>query len=175
MKASSSSSFFRECVGHHDKIATSSTQLSPRVVKAMLLEENRLRLCDETMQLYNYARENKMDPFRVPELIQQEVARRFGIDEAVAVEAMRCAETLPQLSEADIREVREISHYRKYNRCKDGTLEVGGTVPLDIGLWKVRGTAGASAGPNVERLEAVTLSDVHQSGKPLVIMAASYS
>ena len=77
------------------------------------------------------------DPFAIPEMIQREVAWRFGLREEIAIEAMRCAETLPQMSPADVAEVREISHYRKYNRCQDGILQVGDTIPLNIDLWKL--------------------------------------
>lgn len=151
--------------------ATSSRQLSPAAIKALLREENRLRLCDETMTVYDRAREQGIDAFVVPELIQKEVAKRFGMREEVAVEAMRCAETLPQMSAEDVREAIEISHYRKYNRCQDGSLEVGGEVPLNIELWRLPLPMDSSA-----PLESTSLSHIqHVSGGPLVVMAASYS
>lgn len=151
--------------------ATSSRELSPAAIKALLREENTLRLCDETMAMYDRARERGIDAFVVPELIQKEVARRFGMREDVAIEAMRCAETLPQMSAEDVREVIEISHYRKYNRCQDGTLKVGEEVPLDIELLRLPLPMNTSA-----PLESTSLSNIqHVSGGPLVVMAASYS
>ena len=71
--------------------ATSSRQLSPAAIKALLREENRLRLCDETMTVYDRAREQGIDAFVVPELIQKEVAKRFGMREEVAVEGVPMA------------------------------------------------------------------------------------
>lgn len=121
--------------------------------------------------MYDRARERGIDAFVVPELIQKEVARRFGMREDVAIEAMRCAETLPQMSAEDVREVIEISHYRKYNRCQDGTLKVGEEVPLDIELLRLPLPMNTSA-----PLESTSLSNIqHVSGGPLVVMAASYS
>jgi hypothetical protein len=153
-----------------------STQLSPGTVKALLREENALRLCDDTLALYVEARKRGADPSCIPEMIQREVARRFGVSEQVAIEAMRCAETLPQMSSTDVAEVREISHYRKYNRCKDGSLQVGHSAPLDVDLWRLPPPSSASA-----PLVPSTLGMVHAAANsgframPLVLMAASYS
>ena len=153
--------------------ATSSTELSPAAIKALLREENTLRLCHQTMIMYDHAREQGIDAFVVPELIQKEVARRFGMREEVAVEAMRCAETLPQMSAEDVREVIEISHYRKYNRCQDGILKIGADVPLDIELWRLPLPLPVRT---PVPLELTSLSHIqHVSGGPLVVMAASYS
>ena len=126
--------------------------------------------------MYVEAREKGIDPFEVPEVIQREVARRFGMSEQMAIEAMRCAETLPQMSPADVAEVRMISHYRKYNRCQDGALRVGDDIPLDIDLWKVPPLSKESL-----PLTPSTLGMIHAAANsgframPLVLIAASYS
>lgn len=133
-------------------------------------------MCDDTLALYVEARKKGTDPFEIPEMIQREVAWRFGLSEEIAIEAMRCAETLPQMSPADVAEVREISHYRKYNRCQDGILQVGDTVPLSIDLWKLPVLSQESL-----PLTPSTLGMIHAAAnsgfhaRPLVLIAASYS
>lgn len=58
-------------------------------------------------------------------------------------------------------EVREISLYRKYNRCRDGPLQVGDLAPNP----ELRGLEG----------EALQLHDLLQDERRLVVFASSYS
>jgi len=61
----------------------------------------------------------------VMDALQRQVAREFGLQENVGLQALRHAEAL--LPGDD--EVVEISLYRKYNRCWDGLLQVGDLSP----------------------------------------------
>ena len=146
----------------------------------MLVLENELRLGPTAMRIYDEARRIGRDAMEVPEQVQKAVAAYFGLSEEVAFTAMRCAETLPQISAADIQEIRNISHYRKYNRCKNGNLNVGDPAP-DVCLWKFRrGGAEPSyqcslhsilRNPNLFQTEKVK----EKEGGPCLLLAASYS
>jgi len=95
----------------------------------------------------------------VMERLQRRVAAEFGLEESVGLEVMRCAE---QLLPGD-REVREISLYRKYNRCVDGQLRVGDLVP-DAELHQLDGST-------VSLLQLLC-----ESSKPcMVVFGGSYS
>lgn len=149
----------------------SVAELSPAAIKNMLRMENELRLCDRTMEYYNEARRAGRDPMEVPVQIQREVARAFNLSEDIALAAMRCAETLPQMSPQDVAEVKEISHYRKFNRCQDGSLQVGDSLP-DVPLVRFR----RGGGGEITSLHSTLPSSPSLSAsRPSVVVAASYS
>ena len=141
--------------------------LSPAVIKDMLRMENELRLCKQTMQIYHEARRAGRDPMEVPVEIQKQVALAFNVPEDIALAAMRCAETLPQMRPQDVAEAIEISHYRKYNRCQDGNLQVGDPLP-DVPLVRFRRGGGGELTSLHSALPSTPAS-------PVVVVAASYS
>lgn len=96
----------------------------------MLKRENDLRLSPGTRdRLLEPSVRNKPHGWlAVMDELQRQVAREFGLSEDVGITALRCAERL-LLGDA---EVREISLYRKYNRCVDGSLHEGDVAPNAI-------------------------------------------
>jgi hypothetical protein len=56
------------------------------------------------------------------------VAREFSLDEEVGKRLLQCADSLTS-THAKREAVREASFYRKYNRMRDGPLEVGDRAP----------------------------------------------
>jgi len=89
--------------------------------------ENELRLSDEIrLQLRDPAvRAEPAGWLAVMEVLQRRVCREFGLSEEVGLEAMRCADSLLP----NDPEVKEISLYRKYNRCVDGPVVPGDAMP----------------------------------------------
>jgi hypothetical protein len=148
-------------------------ELSPALIKNMLRLENEMRLGDVAMAEYDKARANGEDPFQIPEQIQIAVAVHFGLEPSVAMDAMRCAETLPQMTAADVEEVVQISHYRRYNRCMDGTLQVGDHSP-DVSLFRLPNCSAATTA-GATPLVPCALSAVAPPSSPLLLVAASYS
>jgi len=106
---------------------TCASQLSPSFIKQILRRENQLRLSAEVREklLVPTVRDVPDGWLGVMESLQQQVASEFGLPEAVGLAAMRQAE---QLLPGD-PEVRELSLYRKYNRCINGNLAVGDVAP----------------------------------------------
>ena len=155
-------------------------ELSPALIKDMLRLENEMRLGDIAMAEYDKARAKGEDPFQIPEQIQIAVAAHFGLEPSVAMDAMRCAETLPQMTAADVEEVVQISHYRRYNRCMDGTLQVGDPSP-DVALFRLPNCSAATPTTAcvttacVAPLVPCALSAVAPLSSPLLLVAASYS
>ena len=139
----------------------------------MLMYENELRLSDATMREYERvrdaeAREGEEEGWlAVVEAVQKKVCEHFGVSECVGFDAMRCAETLPQMTAADIQDVRQISHYRKFNRCQDGSLEVNDACPSTT-LWRLLDRQSNA-------LSQVMFPDVLTGSQPLLVLAASYS
>ena len=104
------------------------TVISFETLKAMLLRENELRL---SLTIQNRYREKGYDfYFEITESLQKQVAKEFALDEVTGMNYLQCAESLVAHNAAWLQEVREISLYRKYNRCHDGNLKVGDVAPL---------------------------------------------
>lgn len=94
----------------------------------------------------------------VMERLQRQVAKEFGLAEEVGLQVMRQAE---ELLPGD-SEVREISLYRKFNRCRDGSLTVGDSAP-NAPLYDLEGSI-------------LKLHDLVQGiGQKLVIFSGSYT
>mmetsp|Transcript_1287 Transcript_1287/g.2538 ORF Transcript_1287/g.2538 Transcript_1287/m.2538 type:complete len:127 (+) Transcript_1287:990-1370(+) len=126
----------------------------------MLRRENELRLAPSTQQLFKAAAVKPAGWLDVVEQLQRHVAAEFGVSERVGLDAMRRAEALLPGDE----EVREISLYRKFNRCVDGCVQEGDATP-DAVLHRVS-DGGASS--------------LHEllggaAGAATVVFAASYS
>ena len=127
-------------------------------IKDILRRENDLRLSHETQQEFQAA--SKPDDWiQVVERLQRRVCLEFGLSEQVGLNAMRRAESLLPGDQ----DVNEISLYRKYNRCRDGTLQVSDTPP-NLNLW------------HFDSQQSVCLQDVLLSTpKWTVVFAGSYT
>lgn len=145
-----------------------ATQLSAAQIKAILRRENELRLAPETQRLFAAAAKTVGGSgwLDVVEDLQRHVAKEFGLSEQVGLDAMRRAEALLPGDP----EVKEISLYRKFNRCVDGDLAVGDVAP-DAHLLSV------GTGPGVGRgCKATTVhSLLEASAQPLVLLVGSYT
>jgi len=123
------------------------------LVKAMLKYEDKLRLAPEAQEAY--ATDGSVD---ITENIQRRVAREFGFDdETLGAEILRTAERLFP----DDPEIKNISHYRKYNRAVQGDLVEGGPAP-DVQVTSLTG-------------EPLSLLRSRGGANPLVLVAGSYS
>lgn len=103
--------------------------------------ENELRLAPETQAAFRAAAAAR-GPHGWPDVVERlqlTVCREFGLSDSVGLSAMRSADTL--LPGDD--EVRQISLYRKYNRCKNGDLQEGDPPP-DAPLIRVADGAKSS-------------------------------
>ena len=81
-------------------------------------------------------------------------------------------------------EVREISLYRKFNRCQDGSLRAGHPAPDAPLVWVAVEQAGRGEETAEKRVRGVRATSVRTSvhsllreamGRPLVLVAGSYS
>ena len=164
-----------EPVWPHGSRIASAVQLTPSEVKSLLIYENELRLCDETMHEFEKVRDEGGSDggaghdgwLGIVEGIQKRVCKHFGVSEFVGVTAMRCAETLPQMTHTDVEQVRAISHYRKFNRCIDGSLKVHDAAPSTT-LWQLLDRRS-------DALKHVLFPSFTTSSLPLLVVAASYS
>ena len=170
-----------------DRPVASARDLSPAEIKEVLRRENEARLSPETQARFAAVGEVGDGWLEVVEALQREVAVACGLTERVGVAAMRNAERL--LDPIHHAEIREISLYRKYNRCKDGDLDVGDAAPdvLVAGLGGEGGEGGEGPGLAAGTAPAVggcgahatprspSLFDFGRPGRPLVVFAGSYS
>lgn len=99
------------------------------LIKAMLEREEELRLSHETMDLIRM--EGPDNYGNIMHRIQLQVAHEFGYvdDEKVGLDFIRCAETILKSRPDLVAIVKETSYYRKFNRCMDGSIVVGGVAP----------------------------------------------
>lgn len=116
-----------------------------------------MRLCKET--------ENELKAVGTPdgwlqvvEKLQHRVCDEFGVKADVGLTALRRAEDLLP----EDAEIQEISLYRKYNRCRDGTLQVTHSPP-DVMLVHLKTD------------ENTTLHDILANPLPTVVFAGSYT
>lgn len=124
------------------------------LVKAMLKYEDALRLTPEAQELY--ATDGSVS---ITDDIQKRVAREFGfLDEDLGAEILRTAERLFP----DDPEIKNISHYRKFNRAEQGDLYEGGPAP-DVQVASLTGETFS------------LLKGQGRGQKPLVMIAGSYS
>jgi hypothetical protein len=173
-----------------DRPVASARDLTPAEIKEVLRRENEARLSPETQARFAAVGEVGDGWLEVVEALQREVAVACGLTERVGVAAMRNAERL--LDPIHHAEIREISLYRKYNRCKDGDLHAGDAAPnvLVAGLGGeggeegegpglaagADGTARAVGGCGARAIpRSPSLFDFGRPGRPLVVFAGSYS
>lgn len=147
---------------------------------AILRRENELRLSADTQERFRAVSSKPDGWLKVVEELQRQVADEWNLSHDVAFRIMREAEILPAIASNrdDLERVRNISLYRKYNRCVDGKLQVG-DVPPDVTL------VHSSTGKNVTLHSIIcghetgfsvgSNSNQMPSAAPLVIFAGSYT
>lgn len=93
-------------------------------VRSMLCREDELRKCVKVQeQLKAWGESSYVD---VMCSVQAQVAEEFGFSVNAGCTLLQCAEDLfPQ----HIDEIKELSLYRKYNRCVDGDVKEGDPIP----------------------------------------------
>jgi hypothetical protein len=95
----------------------------------------------------------------IVEELQRQACREFGLSEDVGLMALRQAHVLLP----DDPEVDEISLYRKYNRCRDGSSKVSDRPP-NVNLL------------HFQSQNCVSLDSLLMEGNnPVVIFAGSYT
>ena len=165
----------------------SAAELTAETIKAILRRENELRLAPQTQARFKAISHRPDGWLDVVESLQRQVAAEFGLSEKVGLDAMRCAETLLPGD----TEVRDISLYRKYNRCVDGPLRMG-DAPPDANLVQVSGVHGPDdmcgkrttlhsilrdrrSWSSVLGPRAADTASAMQPLRPLVLLAGSYT
>lgn len=136
----------------------------------MLRREEQLRLADETQAAFAACAVRAEDAaderahgassealYECIAALQRRVAREFGVPEAEGVAALRNAEAWVGPGKA-----RELSLYRRHNRCVDGPLRVGDAAPL-------------SRLPPLRRVEGGGTLDLAACERPLVLVGGSLS
>jgi hypothetical protein len=113
----------------------------------MLTRESEVRLGTKVQLEYKVHGYDKY--VEITERAQLQVAEEFASELVACGEAlgvspvqagvvlMQAAENLVQGDEEKVRTVKELSFYRKYNRCYDGKLGVGEPAPLCVGVHNV--------------------------------------
>ena len=141
----------------------------------MLRRENDLRVSTETQHAFKAVARmsqegRKRDAYlKVVDDLQKQVAAEFGLSEKVGLDALRSAELLLNNNPQDVIDVREISLYRKYNRCRDGDLSVG-DAPPDARLVRVLDQDIHRVDPN-----ASVHGVLSSSSLPTVLLVGSYT
>jgi hypothetical protein len=125
----------------------------------MLRREHEIRLSAEMQATYEEVEKRwDADWMDATDRMQRRLVKEeFGLEEAVGLTAIRCA---LQLFPNDA-EIREIPLYVRFNRARDGPLLLEGEVP-NIPLHAMDG-------------KPCRLLDFAKPGRPLVVLAGSYS
>lgn len=168
----------------------------------MLRREDELRLSFENQQLYK--RGGYAGYVKVTEDIQQQVAAEFNLSQEVGVMVLQCAESLvpPEEGQEGLNLVIEASLYRRFNRMRDGNLQIGDAAPdlnADLTLLESNqsdklantGSSGSSTNTNgsitggksrvnfttrpIRFRDLVPLAGMPNSYRPTVIIASSHS
>lgn len=95
------------------------------LLKSMLIRENELRLSDEYQKRYAEAEKSSFRSWLdVTDELQREIIREFHLDEEMddALLCFRCATQI-------YPDLQSIPLYVKYNRARDGDLNIGDTAP----------------------------------------------
>ena len=137
------------------------------VLMRMLDRENELRLSESVNSaIRTYGHSAYGD---IMDAVQRHVAEEFGYGDDVdrGVSFMRCAESIYAGDAERLREIREVSYYRKYNRCKDGDVVVGEPYPPLPPLFE--------CADSLQRVDIFDAYYISPGKKPLVLLAGSYS
>jgi hypothetical protein len=91
----------------------------------MLIRENELRLSTEYQKRYNDAEKTSTSSWLdITDELQRQIIREFDLDEEMddALLCLRCATQM-------YPDLKTIPLYIKYNRARDGDLQIGDTIP----------------------------------------------
>ncbi len=91
----------------------------------MLIRENELRLSDQYQKRYSDAEKTSFSSWLdVTDELQRQIIREFNLDEEMedALLCLRCATQI-------YPDLKDIPLYIKYNRARDGDLQIGDIVP----------------------------------------------
>jgi len=100
----------------------------------MLIRENELRLSDEYQKQYSEAEKTSFSSWLdVTDQLQRQIIREFNLDEEMedALLCLRCATQI-------YPDLKDIPLYVKYNRARDGDLQIGDIVP-DVPIVQLNG------------------------------------
>jgi len=100
----------------------------------MLIRENELRLSDEYQKRYSDAEKTSFSSWLdVTDELQRQIIREFNLDEEMedALLCLRCATQI-------YPDLKDIPLYVKYNRARDGDLQIGDIVP-DVPIVQLNG------------------------------------
>lgn len=151
------------------------------LVCAMLSRENKLRLSDSVNDCIRT--EGSGAYGFIMDRVQRQVAAEFGfcdLDADMGLNLLRCCESMYERHPDRLKRVRELSYYRKFNRCCDGTVVVGQPPPALPPLHRF--TSDLSPVNVLEEYYfnqqslAKAEAEAGQRGqKPLILLAGSYS
>eukprot|EP00730_Choanoeca_flexa_P002929 TRINITY_DN11232_c0_g1_i1.p1 TRINITY_DN11232_c0_g1~~TRINITY_DN11232_c0_g1_i1.p1 ORF type:complete len:329 (+),score=97.16 TRINITY_DN11232_c0_g1_i1:117-1103(+) len=141
---------------HDGTAAAPSVRVTPALLKAMRLRESELRLLPANQQ--RLIEESVID---VTTELQQQVATEFGFEDVEA--GIRMLLTAEEHFPEHAQELKDVSHWRKYNRAQPGSLQVGDDV-RQVPVAHLNGTL-------------TTLSSYlpDDDTKPCIVAAGSYS
>ena len=155
--------------------------VAPATITAMLRREDELRFADETLaQLRaSHAANEGRDPnawLTVIAALQRRVSREFDVDDVVGPTLLQRAEWIFD-AVGEREEIVALSSYRRFNRIRDGPLEVGDVAPLDRAyVHPLHAATGTTTGSSVPPFgPAVPFSDLVNDTRLLVAFAGSVS
>lgn len=133
----------------------------------MLKRENEIRLSNNTNELIKKLGSDMYGD--IMNNIQINVGLEFGFNKNnvnLAVELIRSAENIFEHDSIKLNNIREISYYRKFNRCHDGNIKIG-TIPPKLPLLY----------DYSNNLIPIDILDeyYYKLNKPLVLLSGSYS
>lgn len=137
-------------------------KLNKQQIRSILVDvlrrEEELRLSPPCQKAFGKIGE-KQEKFNIfTTRLQSQCSLEFLVDPVVGVELIRSAVSLFPEDE----EIRTIPHYVRHNRCKAGHLQIGDPVAA-ANLTDMLG------------LQALQLTDLIQTDRPVVLLGASHS
>jgi len=132
-------------------------------MRNMLRRENELRLTETTQNLYDTCAASDSAKYtEITDNVQKQVLREFGFSDGVeGLQMYRSALSMFP----DDEEMKNLVYYYKYNRSKQGSLQVGDNIDL------TRITLSS-----LDSSQSLPLSSfVQQPNVPLVLIAGSIS
>lgn len=133
----------------------------------MLTRENELRLSEDVQQKMEKAESSGHSEWMdVATEVQRQVLCEFGVSK------QNLHAGLMALRSAALRHP-EIALYVKYNRARQGELRVGCPAP-DVKVVPVRESDGSDLMSSA-KIESSSLLQYERQGRPLVVVAGSYS
>lgn len=140
----------------------------------MLTRENELRL-SESVQLRFKAAEASVDSewMCVAQEIQEQVIKEFSKASHSSLDVVRHMDIALFELRAAANRHPEIALYVRHNRARRGTLRVGDPCP-NVSVVSVASSSSSSTS-STPQLQQRNLLDHAKPGRPLVIIAGSYS